>query len=132
MGEIEELQKQIADLDREINRILAEKRLPPLKPPRPFPLSSWVLAIVLVAYYLFGDLLPYVGTYHGKFGLYAFYAGLVMALLALLLTVRWLFSRAPRTPPEYIEASRKAQELQNQRRLLEKQLREARKREAEA
>lgn len=132
MGEVEEIQKQIAELDKQINQILVEKRLPPLKPPKPFPLGSWILAAVVGAYYLFGDLLPAVGGLHAAYQTYALYATLALGAYALLRTVLWLFSGKPKTPPEYIEATRQVQELQNQRRLLEKELREARKRAAGA
>ncbi len=132
MGEVEEIQRQIADLDKRINQILVEHRLPPLKPPKPFPLGTWIIAVALGAYYLFGDMVPYVSEYHGSYAIYVMYAALVVAALALLRTVLWLFSRNPKTPPEYIEVTRQVQELQNQRRLLEAELREARKRAAKA
>jgi len=130
MGEIEDLQRQIAEIDKQINKILVEKRLPPLKPPKPFPLGSWILAILLAAYYLFGDMIPVVGEYHALYSQYSMYAAMVVAAYALLRSVLWLFGRNPKTPPEYLEASQQVKELQNQRRLLEKELREVRKRAA--
>jgi hypothetical protein len=130
MGEIEDLQRQIAEIDKQINKILVEKRLPPLKPPKPFPLGSWILAILLAAYYLFGDMIPVVGGYHALYSQYSMYAAMVVAAYALLRSVLWLFGKNPKTPPEYLEASQQVKELQNQRRLLEKELREARKRAA--
>jgi len=130
MSEIEEIQKKIAEIDKQINTILVEKRLPPLKPPKPFPLMTWILALVLLGYYLFGDALPYVGPYYQPYGEYSMYGALVVGVVALLRTLLWLFSRNPKTPPEYLEASRKVQDLQDQRRLLEKELRELRKQQA--
>ncbi len=131
MGEIEELQRQIAEIDKQINKILVEKRLPPLKPPKPFPLGTWILALLVFGYYLFGDMIPYVGQYYADYGKYAMYVAGVVAILAVLRTVLWLFSRNPKTPPEYLEASQQVKELQDQRRLLEKELRDARKRAVE-
>ncbi|MGB9690869.1 MAG: hypothetical protein ACPL7D_01730 [Candidatus Sumerlaeaceae bacterium] len=131
MGEIEELQQRIAELDKQINQILIEKRLPPLKPPKPFPLGTWIIALLLGGYYLFGDLIPVVGQHYGDYAKYVLYAAVAVAALALLRTVLWLFSRNPKTPPEYLEASRRVKELQDQRRLLEKELRDARKKAVE-
>lgn len=132
MGDVEDIQRQIGELDKRINQILTEHRLPPLKPPKPFPLGTWIVAAVLGAYYLFGDMIPVVGEYRGNYANYVMYATVAVAALALLRTALWLISRAPRTPPEYIEVTRQVQELQNQRRLLEAELREARKRAAKA
>ncbi|MCX7626150.1 MAG: hypothetical protein N2Z21_08065 [Candidatus Sumerlaeaceae bacterium] len=130
MGEVEEIQRQIAELDKQINKILTERRLPPLKPPKPFPLGTWILAALAGGYYLFGDLIPVVGQFYATYQRYALYATLALGAYALVRTALWLFSRKPKTPPEYLEASQQVQELQNQRRLLEKELREARKRAA--
>ena len=132
MGEIEDIQRQIADIDKQINKILVENRLPPLKPPKPFPLGTWIVASFLAAYYLFGDLIPVVGEYRTTYAQYVLWATLAVAALAVLRTVLWLFSRKPKTPPEYVEVTRQVQDLQNQRRLLEKELRDARKRAAGA
>lgn len=130
MSEVEQLQHRIAEIDKQINEILVTKRLPPLKPPKPFPLGTWILVLAVGAYYFFGDLLPFVGSYYGELSRYAMYAAGVLLLLALLRSLMWLFSGKPKTPPEYIEAHQKVKELQEQRRLLEKELRDARRREA--
>ncbi|MCX7964155.1 MAG: hypothetical protein N2644_06720 [Candidatus Sumerlaea chitinivorans] len=128
MSEIQEIQRQIAELDKQINNLIAEHRLPPIKPAKPFPLGTWILALLVAAWWLFGDMVPMVGSYRQMTTPYDWYATLILGALALLRTVLWLLGRPRKTPPEYLEVTRKVQELQEQRRLLQKELREAQKR----
>jgi hypothetical protein len=119
----EDIQRRIADLDTEINRILGNARLPSLEI-RPFPKGTWILFGLCLVYYFFGADIPYVDAYHNQYARYAFYASGILAILALWGTLTWLFRRGGGFSKEYGEATAKVKDLQNERRELQAELKE--------
>ena len=119
----EDIQRRIADLDNEINRILGNARLPSLEV-RPFPKGTWILSALCLGYYFFGGDLPYVDAYHSEYAKYAFGASGILAVLALWSSLTWLFRRRGGFSKEYGEATAKVRDLQNERRELQAELKE--------
>ena len=120
----DELLKEIARLDEEINRMVASAKLPSLDA-RPFPFGTWTFAIMCFAWWQYGDRIPgayiyYLNTYN-----YAYYLGLVIGLVAILSTISWfLRGRGYQTKNSaYLTASRSARALQERRRELQAELR---------
>jgi hypothetical protein len=122
MSNPDEIQREIADLDKQINDTYAETRLPSLRPARKFPSGSWGLAVICLGWHFFADLVPPVQSFHDLSKPYVLYAGLVLAAIAVLQTVFWFFGGTPKASKAYTEATRKANELQERRRMLQQEL----------
>ena len=120
----EDIQREIARLDDEINRVVGSAELPKLQA-RPFPSGTWMLAILCLAWWQFGGYIPGTFRFHLETARWAFYIGLALAAMAFISTVFWMFSgQGYETKSQaYTDASRKARELQERRRDLQSELR---------
>lgn len=120
----QELIQQLAALDHQINTQLAQTELPRSSGVyRPFPVGNWVLALLCVGWWLFGSQVPYAAPYHPETASYAFWAGVVLGGIALLRSVLCLFRPKSSVSPEYLEATKRIRELQEQRRVLQEKIR---------
>jgi hypothetical protein len=117
------IQREIAEIDGELNRTLGSTQLPSLEV-KPFPVWSWVLAFLAAAWWMIGSDVPVISEYHGRYGEYGFYAAIALGLLALFSTISWALRRRGGVSPEYRQATEKARVLQERRRELQVQLRE--------
>jgi len=120
----EELLREIARLDEEINRTIGSAELPRIDV-RPFPYSIWLFTIGCFAWALFGDRIPGAYVYYLESVRYAWYLGIICAGVGFIAVVNWLFrGRGYQAKSEaYVSASRKARELQERRRELQTELR---------
>lgn len=118
-----EIQREIAEIDQELNRTLGSTALPSLDV-KPFPVWTWVLALVAAAWWMIGSDVPVISEYHGQYGEWGMYAAIVLGLLGLLSTLSWLFRRRGGVSTEYRQATEKARVLQERRRELQVRLRE--------
>lgn len=120
----EDLQREIAQLDEEITRIIGSVELPQLKA-RTFPASTWLFAALCFAYVYFGFLIPGSYQVHMETHRYARWLGWAALLLALVSTLRWLFRGRgyQAKSAAYTNASRRARELQEKRQELQAELR---------
>ncbi len=116
--------REIANLDEEINRVIGATELPKLDA-RPFPLGTWIFAAMCFGWAEFGSMIPGAFHYHLQTGAYAWYLGLIMAGVAFLSTLSWLLrGRGDHNKSDaYYTASRKARVLQEQRQELQAELR---------
>jgi hypothetical protein len=119
----DEIQREISDIDRELNRVLGSAKLPSLEA-RPFPAWTWILAFVAAAWWMFGSQLPVIQNYHRDYGEWGLYASLFFGLFALLSTLSWMFRRRGGVTEEYRAATEKSRDLQERRRELQVRLRE--------
>lgn len=119
----EQIMREIAELDKEINRVLASAQLPSLKV-KPFPWGTWFLTLLAFAWYVAGDLVPYANAYHAKYGYIGLYVGIIFGILAIISTLSWMFQRRRPLSKEYEAATEKSKVLQERRRELQKRLRE--------
>ena len=117
------IQREIAEIDGELNRTLGSTTLPSLDS-KPFPKGTWLLAFLAAAWWMFGSELPVISEYYPKYGEWGMYAAIGFGILALLTTLSWLFRRRGGVSAEYRQASDKARILQERRRELQVQLRE--------
>ena len=120
----EELQREIARLDDEINRVISSVELPKLDV-RPFPTGTWLFAFLCLAWWLYGYKIPGAYDYHLQTSVWAFRLGALMAMVALLSTISWVLrGRGYQNRSDaYTNASRKARELQERRKDLQAELR---------
>ena len=120
----EDLLREIARIDDEINAVVGAAELPRLNAV-PFPTGTWVLAILCLAWWQFGGHIPGVFIFHLETARWAFYVGLLLAVFGFLSTIRWMFSGRSyqEKSSAYTDASRKARELQERRRDLQAELR---------
>jgi type VI protein secretion system component VasK len=120
----EQLQREIARLDEEINQVISSTEIPRLDM-RPFPTGTWIFAILCFAWSLFGGLIPGAGVYHMETAGWAWIAGIVFVILAVISTISWFLRRRgyKERSGEYLQASRQARELQEKRRDLQAELR---------
>lgn len=121
--EREEIHREIADIDRELTRVLGSAELPRLNS-RAFPTGTYILTLLALAWWMFGGEAPYVSQYYGRFGEWGLYAAGVLALLALCGTVSWILRPRGGMPAEYRTATEKSRDLQERRRELQARLRE--------
>lgn len=125
----EQLLKEIADLDAQINRLVASMKLPRIEY-HPFPKSMWILALLCFGWTMFGaDIpLPNAAEMHQQYSTWSWNLGLVCLVWALISTVSWIFKRGRGRRQEksenYMENSRMVQGLQEQRRELQARLRD--------
>ncbi len=119
----EQLMAEIGRLDEEINATLSATKMPSLKY-TPFPRGMWIFAAALLAWSFYGDEIPTLGRVHLQTAMYAFYGAIVVALFALIGTLRWMFGRGRNSSsPEYTAAVAKVKTLQDQRTELQAELR---------
>lgn len=123
----EQLLREIAEIDDRINQAVTSAELPTFEY-KPFPLGTWILAIMLFAWSRFGSMIPEAYAYYDQTKTYAFYGAIVLGALALIRSVLWLLrghgGRAyQKKSSAYMEASRDARELQEKRRELQAELR---------
>ncbi len=120
----ESLQRRIAQLDEEINQVITATEIPKLDV-RPFPTGTWLVAILCFAWSQFGSLIPGARQYHLETAKWAWIAGIVLGVIAILSTISWFFRRRgyKGRSDNYMAASRKARELQEKRRELQAELR---------
>jgi hypothetical protein len=119
----DELQRRIAQVNRDINDEVSKSPLPNFKP-KPFPTGAWVLGIICAALGLFGGQINALKPYYDDYGEYGFYAAAVFGIYAVLRTLLWLFQGKPKGSREYMESTTHVRELQERRRELEMQLKE--------
>ena len=119
----DDIQRRIAQLDNEINSIIGSAQLPSLEV-RPFPKGTWIMAILLLGYYLFGADIPYISQFHEPYARYFYIGSGIFAVLAVWGTLSWLFRRRGGMSKEYGAATAKVRDLQNERRELQSQLKE--------
>jgi hypothetical protein len=117
----EEILRQIAVLDKQINEISAANRAPRLASARRgFPTGTYITGALFVAYNLFGGVvLPAI---HRGYGHYALYLGLFLLLVAILQTFKWIFGRGAGNVGKYMEAMDKTKDLMEQRAALQAKL----------
>ncbi len=120
----EEILKEIARLDEEINRTVAAVELPKLEH-RPFPLGMWFLTAGCFAWYRYGGQIPQAYIMHYETAMYAYYLGIIFGVIAVLATISWIVrGRGYSSKSEaYTAAGRSARELQERRRDLQAELR---------
>lgn len=120
----ESLQREIARLDQEINAVISSTEIPRLDV-RPFPTGTWLLAILCFAWSLFGQLVPGAARWHYKTANWAWIAGIVLGVVAILATISWLLRKRGQRghSDDYMQLSRRTRELQEQRRELQAELR---------
>lgn len=119
----DQIQREIADLDRQLNQVLGSTQLPSLEA-RPFPTWTWIAAFLAAAWWMFGSDVPVIQNYHRDYGQYGLYAALILGLFALLSTLSWMFRRRGGVSEDYKAATAKSRELQERRRELQVRLRE--------
>ena len=119
-----ELQKKIAQLDEEINSVLASTELPKLDV-RPFPIGTWLFGFLCLAWVEFGSRIPAMYSYHLETAVWEWRLGLVIQAVAFLSTLSWFFRGRgyEYKSAAYTEASRKVRDLQERRRDLQSELR---------
>ncbi|MGI8907424.1 MAG: hypothetical protein ACR2IE_13145 [Candidatus Sumerlaeaceae bacterium] len=117
------IQREIAEIDGELNRVLGSTTLPSLEV-KPFPKGTWLLAFLSAAWWMFGSDLPVISNYHSQYGDWGMYAAVAFGILGLMTTLSWLFRRRGGMSTEYAQASEKARVLQERRRELQVELRE--------
>ncbi len=119
----EQLLKEIAEIDEEINKVVAATALPRLDA-RPFPLGTWIFAGMCFAWSEFGYKIPSAFHYYLQTETYARYMGIIIAIVAALSTISWLIRGSGQRGKndDYFKTSRKARELQERRRDLQAEL----------
>ncbi len=121
----EELQQQLADLDRQISAELGKTKLPELRSEhRQFPGATWILAALCFGWYALGASVPVAGEYHAMTAQWVMYAGILLAVIAALRTLLWLTKRNPKGDAQYVESTGRVRELQAMRRDLMKQMKD--------
>ncbi len=120
----EEMLQEIASLDDQINTHLAGAKIPTLDK-RPFPLGTWIVALIFFALTYYGHLIPEVGAQIHEYGKWFWYAGILMAVVALLSTLSWIMSKLKKdNTTEYREATAKVKVLQERRQELVMRIKE--------
>lgn len=120
-----ELQRQIAELDRQINEEFAKASSGTVGAINAtFPKGMWSLAILCGAWYALGDQLDFLVTYHEKTKDWAMYGAAGLAVIAFLQTIMYFLRRNPSRTSEYRDATSRSQELQAQRRELQTQMKD--------
>jgi len=114
---------EIAELDKEINAALANAPLPKLES-RPFPIGSWILAVLTFVWWMFGSEIPYLQNFHFRIMDYVFYGALIMTALAVISTLSYLLRRRGGTNVAFRQATEKVKVLQDRRRELQVRLKE--------
>ena len=123
MSKREEIQKQIEELDWEINTKLGKCELPELNTGKwVFPKSNWVTAMIIGAWSLFGDSLSY--SLHEKTSKYSMYAAAILAIVAGIRTIVWMIQRSPGPTKGYRKTTDDVKYLQDRRQELQQQLKE--------
>jgi hypothetical protein len=117
------IQREIAEIDGELNRTLGATKLPSLEV-KPFPIWTWLLAFAAAAWWMLGSDLPVIAEYHRSYGEYGLYAAIALGLLGLFSTLSWALRKRGGVSQEYRQATEKARVLQERRRELQVQLRE--------
>jgi hypothetical protein len=120
----QELQQQLADVDRQINSELSKTKLPELRTDMQFPLPLFILAAICFAWWAIGAQIPVAGEYHPATAKWVMYAGCVLVALGALRTLQWLMKRNPKGDAGYLEATTRVRELQQQRREIQRQIKE--------
>lgn len=118
------LLQEIANIDKELNRVVAASPLPAMNG-RPFPLGAWVFAGMCLGWAEYGHRIPGAYLHYLQTARYAWYLGIAMAVVALFSTISWLvrsFGRSNKSE-NYFSASREARILQERRRDLQAELR---------
>ena len=120
----EDLQREIARLDEEINQVIGATELPSLDI-RPFPRGTWFFAAVCFAYAYLGYMIPGGREVHQDIQQYARWLGAGMTVIAVLSTILWFFKGRgyQNRSSSYMQASRRARELQEKRQELQAELR---------
>lgn len=114
----DEMLQEIASLDDQINTHLAGAKIPTLDK-KPFPLGTWIVAAIFFALSYYGHLIPEVGEQIHQYGKWMLYAGILMAVLAVLSTLAWIMSKLKKdNTTEYREATAKVKVLQERRQQL--------------
>ena len=125
MATRQELQQQLADVDRQINSELSKTKLPDLRSEHgQFPLPLFILAAICFAWYVAGNMIPVAGEYHSMTAKWVMYAGGVLLFLGVLRTLQWIIKRRPKGDANYMAATTRVRELQQQRRDIQRQIKE--------
>jgi hypothetical protein len=126
-----EIQERIAQLDREINLEVGRHKLPSTNTRyRSFPVGSWIGALVLLALWVYGGTLPFVKTYYDTYSWVPYVllaVGGLCALSALWYTFMWMFKARAKVDAKYMEGMQQVTKLQDERKALQKQLNELKK-----
>lgn len=114
---------EIARIDEEVNRTVSSVELPWLDV-RPFPYGIWIFAALCYAWTHFGYRIPGAYAIHMETAPYSRYLGIICAVVGLLATINWLFrGRGYRAETDaYVQATRRARDLQERRRELQSEL----------
>ena len=120
----EDLQREIARLDEEINQVIGSAELPSLDI-RPFPRGTWFFGVVCLAYAYFGYMIPGGREVHQDIQQYARWLGMGMIVLAVISTIFWLFKGRgyQQRSDSYMQASRRARDLKEKRQEIQAELR---------
>jgi hypothetical protein len=120
-----EILRQIAELERQVNAELAQTRLPGMRSShKAFPSPMWGLTAFCFGWGAFGGQIPPAERIHAMSMPYAYYVGVVLGGIAVLQTVLWLFSRGSTADASYIQHTHHVRELQQQLAALRQQLRD--------
>ena len=90
-----------------------------------FPGANWVLTALCFGWWQFGDMAKQ--SWHDMSAQYAFYAGIVVGIIAVIRTVLWLVKGKSKATKGYMKATQNVAELQKQRQELQQQLNELKK-----
>ncbi len=116
------LQKQIADLDRQMNDEVASHGKSARLDVRSvnFPVSYYIATIVFFVWWQFGGMVH--DEFHGMTGKWSFFAGIVLAVLTVWATFKWIARKARGTKAYDHGESEKIVALRKQRDDLKKKL----------
>ena len=122
---VEDLQRKIGELNKQINDEVARNPAPRTNDPSSaFPSGTWILAIVCFAWAFGGDQVDQIKPYVEMSWMYVAGLGALLALAALVRSILWIFKSRPKSGKEYTQNTSKVRELQAQKRELQQKLKE--------
>ncbi len=121
-----QIMEQIAALDKQINQLTADNRVPTLDNRYSrFPLASWISAVVFFVLWVMKESVASVLPLSADLLGYVFLGlAVIIALFSLLRTFQWLFKGRKKVDKKYSQAMEKVYELQKQKEALQKQLKQ--------
>ncbi|MBX7244784.1 MAG: hypothetical protein K1X53_04755 [Candidatus Sumerlaeaceae bacterium] len=127
MATRKELQQELADLDRQINAEVAKAPLPKMRDVhRRFPFAYFILGGLGIGYWAAGDSIPGVsGSLHTSTADYGLYVGGVIIAIGVIRLLQWMFLSNFKADAQYKEATVTVKDLQQKRRELQQELKNA-------
>lgn len=119
----EQLVRQIAAIDEEINKEAAAHRVPSLNlKHRTFPFATWISAIFFLAFWLFGSHIA--AAYFEWAPLIFLVLGALFTLSGIWRTMMWVVKRNQKVDAGYAEGSARIRALRAEREELQQRLNE--------